>query len=218
MTGVVSWLTDLLCRIDSSSAEHVPEKGPLIVILNHISFLDIPVFFTRMIPRPIAAYARHDSWDNIGKKILLNNWGGFPLHRYEPDRKALRWGLEALKAGFILGIAPEGTRSGHGRLQEAHPGTVFLALHSGAPILPVVYYGNEDFRHNIAKLKKTDVVLKAGRLFHLVPVEGEKVTQEVRKRMMDEMMYQIAALLPPEYRGIYADESQWTEKYIKPVE
>jgi 1-acyl-sn-glycerol-3-phosphate acyltransferase len=209
---------NLLCRVDSSAAEHVPEKGPLIVILNHISFLDVPVFYLRMIPRPIAAYARHDSWDNIVKKIILDHWGAFPIHRHEPDRKALRWGLEALEAGFILGIAPEGTRSGHGRLQEAHPGAVFLALRSGAPVLPVVYYGNEDFRHNIAKLKKTDVVLKAGRLFHLVPVEGEKVTKEVRKQMMDEMMCQIAALLPPEYRGVYADESQWTEKYIKPVE
>jgi 1-acyl-sn-glycerol-3-phosphate acyltransferase len=188
------------------------------VIVNHISFLDIPIFFMRMIPRPIAAFARHDSWDNLIKRFLLYIWGGFPLHRHQPDRKALRWGLEALEAGFILTIAPEGTRSGHGRLQEAHPGAAFLALRSGAPVLPVVYYGNEDFRHNLPKLKKTDVVLKAGRPFHLVPVEGEKVTQEVRKQMMDEMMYQIAAFLPSEYRGIYADESQWTEKYIRFVE
>ena len=216
--GVVNWLTNVLTRIDSSGAEHVPKKGPLLVILNHISFLDIPVFFTRMIPRPIAAFARHDSWDNLGKRILLYNWGGFPLHRHEPDRKAMRWGLEALDAGYILGIAPEGTRSGHGRLQEAHPGAAFLALRSGAPVMPVVYWGNEDFRYNIPKFKKTDVVLKAGRLFHLVPVEGEKATQEVRKQMLDEMMYQMAALLPPEYRGFYADESQWTERYVRMVE
>jgi 1-acyl-sn-glycerol-3-phosphate acyltransferase len=188
------------------------------VIVNHVSFLDIPVFYTRMIPRPIAAYARHDSWDNIFKRIILWAWGGFPLHRHEPDRKALRWGLEMLDAGFFLTIAPEGTRSGHGRLQQAHPGAVFLALRSGVPVLPVVFYGNENFRHNILKLKKTDVVLKAGKLFHLVQVDGEKITQEVRKQMIDEMMYQIAALLPLEYRGIYDDESQWTEKYIRLVE
>jgi 1-acyl-sn-glycerol-3-phosphate acyltransferase len=198
--------------------EHVPQQGPLIVILNHISFLDIPVFFTRMVPRPIAAYARHDSWDNIGKKILLRNWGGFPLHRHEPDRKALQWGLKVLEAGFILGIAPEGTRSGHGKLQKAHPGAVFLALRSGAPIIPVVYYGNEKFRDNFPKLKRTDVVLKAGRIFHLVPVEGEKITQDVRKQMLDELMYQIAASLPPEYRGIYADKGEWTQKYVQFVE
>ncbi len=209
---------DLLCRVDSTEVENTPLKGPLLVIVNHISFLDIPVFYLRMIPRPIAAFARHDSWDNIVKRIILWAWGGFPLHRHEPDRKALNWGLEMLEGGFFLTIAPEGTRSGHGRLQEAHPGAVFLALRSGVPVLPVVFYGNEDFRYNLPKLKKTDVVLKAGRPFHLVPVDGEKVTQEVRHKMMDEMMYQIAALLPPEYRGIYADESQWTEKYIHFVE
>jgi 1-acyl-sn-glycerol-3-phosphate acyltransferase len=209
---------NLLCRVDSTEIEHLPLKGPFLVIVNHISFLDVPVYYLRMIPRPIAAFARHDSWDNIIKRIILWAWGGFPIHRHEPDRKALRWGLEMLDAGFFLTIAPEGTRSGHGRLQEAHPGAVFLALRSGVPILPVIFYGNEDFRYNLPKLKKTDVVLKAGKPFHLVPVEGEKVDQEVRKQMMAEMMCQIAALLPSEYRGIYDDESKWTERYIRLAE
>jgi 1-acyl-sn-glycerol-3-phosphate acyltransferase len=191
--------------------------GPLIVIINHINFLDVPICFIRMIPRPIAAYARHDSWDNPFKGVLFNIWGSFPLHRHEPDRKALRWGLEVLEAGFILTLAPEGTRSGHGRLQETHPGVVFLALRSGAPVLPMVIYGSEDFWDNLPKFKRTDVVLKAGEPFHVVPVDDEKVTRKVRRQMMDEMMYQMAALLPQEYRGIYADESKWTEKYIRLV-
>ena len=192
----------------------MPERGPLILVINHINFLDIPVMYTRLLPRPITGYAKHESWDNILKRGLINVWGGFPLHRGEPDMAALRWGLEVLRAEYILAIAPEGTRSGHGRLQEAHPGVVFLALRSGVPVLPVVYYGNEDFWDNLPKLKRTEVNLAVGRPFR-IEAGGEKVTQEVRQQMLEEVMCQLAGLMPSEYRGVYAEESQWTEKYLR---
>lgn len=136
------------------------------------------------------------------------------MHRGEADLKALRWGLEALKAGFILALAPEGTRSGHGRLQEGKQGTVFLAIRSGATVYPVVMYKHEDFWKNLKRLRRTDAVIKAGRPFRIVD-RGERLTRRVRHQMTDEMMFQMAATLPPEYRGVYADESKWTEKYIQ---
>jgi 1-acyl-sn-glycerol-3-phosphate acyltransferase len=214
VTGAIRFLTDALCKINDAEVTRVPERGPLILVINHINFLDIPVMYTRLLPRPFTGYAKHESWDNILKRGLIDVWGGFPLHRGEPDMAALRWGLEVLRAGYILAIAPEGTRSGHGRLQEAHPGVVFLALRSGVPLLPVVYYGNEDFWDNLPKLKRTEVNLAVGRPFRLES-GGEKVTQEVRQQMIEEVMYQLAGLMPSEYRGVYADESQWTEKYLR---
>lgn len=214
VTGAIRFLTDALCRINDAEVTRVPERGPLILVVNHINFLDIPVMYTRLLPRPITGYAKHESWDNILKRGLIHVWGGFPLHRGEPDMAALRWGLEVLRAGYILAIAPEGTRSGHGRLQEAHPGVVFLALRSGVPVLPVVYYGNEDFRDNLPKLKRTEVNLAVGRTFR-IEAGGEKVTQEIRQQMLEEVMYQLAGIMPSEYRGVYADESQWTEKYLR---
>jgi 1-acyl-sn-glycerol-3-phosphate acyltransferase len=211
-------LTNAWSRIDDSQIqEAIPHEGPLIVIINHVNFFDIPLFFTRIIPRPVAVFARHDSWDNPVKRGMLSVWGGFPVHRGEADLKALRWGLEMLEARFILTLAPEGTRSGHGSLQEGKPGAVFLALRSGVPVLPVVMYKHETIWEDFKRLRRANSVIKAGRPFRIVD-RGERVTSKVRRQMADEMMFQMAATLPPEYRGVYANESKWTEKYIQFVD
>jgi 1-acyl-sn-glycerol-3-phosphate acyltransferase len=125
----------------------------------------------------------------------------------------MRKGLEILEAGDILFIAPEGTRSRHGRLQQGHPGVVLLALRSGAPVLPFAHYGIERYRENLRRLRRTDWHFVVGRPFHLDPGEA-RVTRKVRQQMVDEMMYQVAALLPSAYRGVYSDMSAATETYL----
>ena len=127
---------------------------------------------------------------------------------------ALRQALKALEAGHILAVAPEGTRSGHGRLQRGRPGVVFLALRSGAPLLPMVYYGGELFWDNLPRLRRTDFHIVVGQPFYLDP-GGVKVTRQVRQQMVDEIMYQMAALLPPAYRGVYSDLAAATEAYLR---
>jgi 1-acyl-sn-glycerol-3-phosphate acyltransferase len=139
--------------------------------------------------------------------------GAIPLRRGEADIGALRKALELLKAGYIVAIAPEGTRSEHGRLQRAHPGVVLLALRSGALLLPVVYYGAERYRENLRRLRRTDFHIVVGKPFY-VDAGGVKVTRQVRQQILDEIMYQMAALLPPHYRGVYSDLNAATEKYL----
>ena len=125
----------------------------------------------------------------------------------------MRKGLEVLRVGDILFVAPEGTRSRHGRLQQGHPGIVLLALRSGAPLLPFAHYGIESYRENLRRLRRTDFHFTVGRPFHL-DAGGVKVTHQMRQQMVDEEMYQIAALLPPAYRGVYSDMSAATETYL----
>jgi 1-acyl-sn-glycerol-3-phosphate acyltransferase len=119
-----------------------------------------------------------------------------------------------LEEGLILGLAPEGTRSGDGRLQQGKPGTVLLALRSGAPLLPVVHHGGELFWRNLARLRRTEFHIVVGQPFHL-EAEGVKVTRQVRRQMIDEIMFQMAALLPPGNRGVYSDLDGATEIYIR---
>ncbi|MEW6092835.1 MAG: lysophospholipid acyltransferase family protein, partial [Chloroflexota bacterium] len=124
----------------------------------------------------------------------------------EADLEAVRRCLEVLKAGDILALAPEGTRSYHGRLLRAQPGVVMIALRSGATILPLAHWGGEAFAANLKKLKRTDFHVRVGRSFTLNP-RRQKVNGELRQAMADEIMGQIASLMPEEYHGEYAGKS-----------
>ena len=203
----------LLCRVDDAQLAKVPDQGPLIVVTNHVNFLEVPLLYTHLEPRRIVGFAKAEAWDNPILRFLADLWKPIPLRRGEADRTALRQALGALEAGRIFVLAPEGTRSGHGRLQRGNPGVVLLALRSGAPVLPLVHYGGELVWRNLARLRRTDFRLVAGHPFYLV-AGGTKVTSQVRRQMIDEIMYQMAALLPPADRGVYADLDGATETYL----
>lgn len=205
--------TRILCRVDDAQLTRVPERGPLILVTNHINFLEVPLLITHLLPRPITGFAKAETWNNPAMALLFDFWGAIPLRRGEVDVKALRRALAALEAGQILGIAPEGTRSGHGRLQRGHPGIVLLAQQSGAPLLPTVYYGGEKLRPNLSRLRRTEFHIVVGQPFYLRTDMG-KADRAMRRQMTDEIMYQLAALLPPEYRGYYSDLSSASETYL----
>jgi 1-acyl-sn-glycerol-3-phosphate acyltransferase len=206
-------LTRLLCRIDDVQLARVPDRGPLILVTNHVNLLEIPVIYTHLQPRPVTGFVAAYRWDNPWLRWLFEVCGAIRLRRGEADIAAMRRAIDMLRAGYILTIAPEGTRSEHGRLQKAHPGVVLLALRSGAPLLPLVFYGGERYGDNLRRLRRTDFHIVVGTPFHLDP-GGVKVTRQVRRQMMDEVMYQLAALLPPAYRGVYGDLNAATEMYL----
>ena len=208
------FLTSALCRIDDTQLQKVPQHGPLIVITNHINLVEAPVLYTRLQPRTITGFVAAYRWQSPFFRWLLNSTNAIPLRRGTADMSAIRLALKRLKQGAILTIAPEGTRSEHGRLQRGHAGTVLLALHSGAPLLPVVCYGNERFSQNLRRLRRTDIHLAVGEPFHL-DARAERVTRRIRQEMSETVMYQLATLLPPEYRGLYADLERANDKYIR---
>ena len=209
----VRGITTALCRVDYDQLERIPSQGPLIIVTNHINFLEAPVIYTRLPNRPVTAFAKVESWDSAFIGWLFDLWGIIPIKRGVADKAALKRGLQELKEGVILTIAPEGTRSRDGRLGRGFPGVVMMALLSDAPLLPVASYGHENYKQNIRKLHRSDFHILVGEPFKLK--KGvEKVTSEVRQNMTDEIMYQLAALLPPAYRGEYADLSKATDHYL----
>jgi 1-acyl-sn-glycerol-3-phosphate acyltransferase len=207
-------LTGLMCRVDDEQLARVPAQGPLILVLNHVNLLEIPLVYTRLLPRPIKGLVAAKRWQSFGTRWLLEVSGGaVALRQGQADVGALRQGLELLEAGHIVIIAPEGTRSKHGRLQKAHPGVVLLALRSGAPLLPLVFYGAENYGSNLLRLHRTDFNMVVGQPFYL-DAGGVRVDRQVRRKMVDEIMYQLAALLPPDYRGVYADLDSASQEYL----
>jgi 1-acyl-sn-glycerol-3-phosphate acyltransferase len=213
VTTSIKGITRILCNVDDSQLINVPENGPFIIACNHINFMEVPLLYTHLQPRKITGFAKAETWDNPAMGLLFNLWGAIPIKRGEADATAFRSALDALKQGKILAVAPEGTRSGHGKMGRGYPGIVIMAQHSAVPILPLVYYGGERFRDNINRFKRTDFHIRVGKLFKLTFLEG-KLDREVRSRMVDEIMYQLALLLPVEYRGYYSDLSKLTTNYI----
>jgi 1-acyl-sn-glycerol-3-phosphate acyltransferase len=213
VTNTIKGLTRILCRIEAGPLSQIPPHGPLILVCNHINFLEVPLVFTHLQPRPVTGFAKSETWESPFLGPLFDLWGAIPLRRGEADLNALRKALDALEQGKIVAINPEGTRSGNGHLQKGHPGVVTLALHSGAPLLPMVYYGGETFHHNLRRLQRTDFKINVGKPFY-IDVHGEKATRQVRQKIVDEIMYQLAALLPARYRGAYADLDAATTHYL----
>ncbi len=215
LTTSIKIVSDILCRVDTTHLTLIPQQGPLILVTNHINFLEVPVVYTHLQPRPLTGFVKAETLKNpILGPLLFGLWGGIPIRRGEADVTAFRLALQALQAGKIVAIAPEGTRSGNGRLQRGHPGSAFLALRSGAPILPLAYYGGERFWKNIYRLRRTDFHIVVGQPFYLKS-ETDRITRHMRQQMADEIMFQIAALLPPPYRGVYSNLEAATERYLQ---
>jgi 1-acyl-sn-glycerol-3-phosphate acyltransferase len=203
----------LLCRVDDAQLERVPSKGPLILVANHVNFLDVPVLFAHLSPRPVSALVKADNWDHYWARKFFEFCNSIPIHRGEIDFEAFRRAKAVLKDKRIVAIAPEGTRSNDGCLQKGRSGIVLLALRSGAPLQPLVYYGGEKFRTNVSCLRRTDFHIVTGSPFRLNPARAG-LDRDVREKITTEIMYQLAALLPPAYRGAYADLSQASEDYL----
>lgn len=214
VTTSIKSLTRILCKVDDHQLMNVPIQGPLIIASNHINFMEVPLLYTHLQPRKVTGFAKAETWNNPVMALLFNLWDAIPIQRGEADTTAFRSAITALRQGKILAIAPEGTRSGHGKLGRGLPGIVLLAKHSDAPILPLVYYGGERLLENINRFRRTDFHIRVGKVFRLT-FEECKVDHEMRSKIVDEIMYQLALLLPEEYRGYYSDLSKISTNYIK---
>ena len=218
MRTLVSWFilawSIILCRIEWEQLGWVPRKGPLILTLNHIGSLEVPLLAARLQPRKTIGLAKIETWDNKFMGWLFDLWEAIPIRRGEVDHRAIKRCVNVLQAGDMLMVAPEGTRSYDGRLQRGRPGISLIALQTGAPILPIVHWGGENFGTNIKKLRRTDFHIRVGRPFTL-NTNGIKVSGKIRQDMTDEIMYQLAVLMPEEYRGEYEDCNPPPTKYLR---
>jgi len=212
---VVRVYTRITCRLDAPDLQRkVPMQGPLIVITNHTGQIEVPLLFAYLQPRRMTGWAKIETWDNWFLNWVFNLWQIIPIRRGEADMNALKKALSAIKDGYIFGIAPEGTRNKTGRLRRALPGAVIVALHSGAPILPIAHWGGEKHLSNLKKLKRTDFHIRVGEPFR-IDAGGVKVNGEVRQQIVDEMMYRLASMMPEEYRGEYANINGVNYRFLK---
>ena len=198
-----------LTRVDIGPLEGLPADGPLILASNHLSNADPPLIASWLTPamgRAVHWMAKQEALDWPVAGAFLKANGAFGIRRGAADTDAFRLAKRVLDDGRVLGTFPEGTRSPTGALQKAKEGVTLLAIRTGAPVLPVAVWGTERF------WPRGSAFLHPGGRVHLrvgVPFVLERRTLEGRRESLEEvtdrLMERIAILLPPGYRGAYAD-------------
>ena len=211
MRSIVRFLMKLIGDIEVTGLEKLPE-GNVIIAANHLGRLDTAALFCILdredIIMPVAEkYKRHPLFGALGRAA-----NAIWLNRFEADYSAFRQILERMKQGGVLVIAPEGTRSKTEALQAGKMGVAFLASKSGFPVLPVAVTGTEDrlILENLKHFRRSKITATAATLFYIDIPKG-KGREEALRQATDEIMCQIAALLPEKYRGVYANHPRLKE-------
>jgi len=199
-------LLKLIAHFEIRGKENVPLTGGMIIASNHIGILDIiMVYFA--IDRTDLFIPVAEKWEKIGWIRWLGHQLNFLfIDRFNPDLKAMRKMIALMEEGKCLVIAPEGTRSRVGSLIEGKPGVAYLAARSGFPVVPAAITGTEDkvVLGNIKRFRKSNIILTGGKPF-IIPPLPNKDRDAALQKFTDEIMCQIAALLPERYRGVYAE-------------
>jgi 1-acyl-sn-glycerol-3-phosphate acyltransferase len=124
--------------LEVRGAEHVPESGPVVFVANHIGFLDGPLLAI-VGPRPVHALTKRELFNGpLG--AFLHFSGQIPVDRFSLDPHAIRRGLRVLRDGGAVGMFPETTR-GAGDMARVAGGAAYLALVTGAPLVPTAFLG-----------------------------------------------------------------------------
>jgi 1-acyl-sn-glycerol-3-phosphate acyltransferase len=181
-------------------AEHLPQNGPAIVIMNHRGGLD-PLILMRVIrPRYLLTMSKIENYDIPIFSTLMRIWGAYPVQRGEADRRALEFTLKLLAQGHLVLIAPEGTRQP--AMIEARDGLAYLATKANVPVVPVGLYGTREFTGNLKRLRATPVTVTFGPAFRF-KAAGRRIPREQLAQMTREAMTEIAKLIPEPVRGFY---------------
>lgn len=191
-------------RLRIRGLENVPRRGPLIVVGNHVATLDPPLVGSR-IPRLDVFYmTKSETFRTRWARFFLRGYNAFPVMRHTADRGAIETALRVLSEGHVLVMYPEGARSPDARLTRAFSGVGFLARRSGAQVVPVAIWGSEDVLPKgryMPSRARVDVVY--GEPF-TVPERRPDGTRITNQQAADMVMARLAALLPEDYRGVYA--------------
>jgi 1-acyl-sn-glycerol-3-phosphate acyltransferase len=123
---------------------HIPKKGPAILAMNHVGYLDFAIAGTAVLPsgRLVRFMAKKEIFDNPFAGPLMRGMKHISVDRKNGGPSFIA-ALRALKSGEIVGVFPEATISQSFELKDMKNGVIRLAMESGAPILPTVIWGSQ---------------------------------------------------------------------------
>jgi 1-acyl-sn-glycerol-3-phosphate acyltransferase len=184
--------------IRTEGTEHVPAAGPVILASNHLSFID-SVVIRFAAPRRVTFLTKAEYFTGRGLRGRLMRWfftraGSVPVARgqHRAAQAALDTALAVLADGNVFGIYPEGTRSLDGRLYRGRTGVAWLALTSGAPVVPVALDGTDRLQPVGKRIPRPHrVTVKFGPPLRFT---GDPSSPSARRAVTNEVMQAIGEL------------------------
>lgn len=207
--AVVAPLARLLWRPQVVGRKNVPKRGPVILASNHLSFIDSPTI-TLLAPRKVSFLAKQEYFTGTGfrgvvSRAFFSGIGAIGVERGAgaAAQQALDLGLARLEAGEAFAIYPEGTRSLDGRLYKGRTGVAWLALTSGAPVVPVALTGTEHVQPVGSRMPRlARVRIEFGEPMDLSGF-GAASSGRARRQATDAVTAAIQALSGQEPAGVY---------------
>jgi len=208
---VLRYVADRLVDLKIVGSENVQDGVAYIVATSHISRLDTPFLMLSTNRQDIIAMVAREYEKAPFFGWFLNKLGVIWISRDGYDLEAFRDASVHLKRNWIVGIAPEGTRSRTQQLLQGKPGAALLAIRNQVQVIPTAVLGSTNVIQSILHLKKAQVEVRFGMPFLLPQVQDEKTTKDRLQQATDEIMCRIALLLPEERRGFYANSPRLKE-------
>ncbi|MCA0452591.1 MAG: 1-acyl-sn-glycerol-3-phosphate acyltransferase [Chloroflexi bacterium] len=200
--------------VNVTGLENIPDSGPCIIMMNHISMIDPVLCMGAVTNRFVIPMTKIENMRNPIIGPFVRWWGSYTINRSEVDRKALTNSIELIKNGQLILIAPEGHRHPEG-LAEAKDGLAFVATKADAVIIPTAISGAIGWNKKLFRFQRPKINVNFGRPFKF-RTGGTRVSREVLATMSHEAMYQLAMAVTDETkRGFYSDLSKATTEYIE---
>ena len=214
------WLR-ILWRPWTEGVENVPTQGAAIIVSNHLSFSD-SFFMPLMVSRKVTFLAKSDYFTGRGIKGLFTKMffagaGQVPVDRSggRASEAALNTALRILSEGNLLGIYPEGTRSGDGRLYRGRTGVARMALEAGVPVIPVAMIGTYEIQPpGQVKPRVRRVGMRFGAPLDFSRYEGLGGDRFILRSATDEIIYALMDLSRQEYVDMYATKAKEMAKKV----
>ena len=199
-------LFHVLGRVELLGMENIPDHNRYVIIFNHVSVVEVP-FIAAFWPKFIEIIGAAAVWNRGYQGVIAKMWSGIQVDRTQYDREVFKQVKKVLEAELPLMISPEGGRSHQPGLRRGKPGVAYIIDMADVMVMPVAVVGNTmDFLSKGIRFKNPPIQMIVGEPFKVPPVQGRGQERRLnRQKNTDFMMARLAALLPEDYRGVYAD-------------
>jgi 1-acyl-sn-glycerol-3-phosphate acyltransferase len=192
----------LLGCIRTQGFENIPSDGPCLLVVNHLSMADVPLVLT-LLPRRAIVLANIRLKQNRLLDWFLSDMGqAIYVKKNQNDDEPLQEALTVLRSNGLVAMAPEGTRSKAGGLLQGNMGAAYLATQVDVPVVPLVAWGQEKWRERGTRIRRIPIEVRVGPPLRF---PQDPISAPMMRAHTNKIMTTLAAMLPPEYRGVYAD-------------